>query len=64
MRKTAMFFFLFSFFLCTSLAKSPKLDPAADFNNLVDKYFDTYFQLNPTNATSAGFHQYDNQLED
>ncbi len=64
MRKTAMFFFLFSFFLCTSLAKSPKIDPAADFNNLVDKYFDSYFQLNPTNATSAGFHQYDNQLED
>src|SRR5579871_6279052 len=26
--------------------------------------FDAYFQLHPTEATSAGFHQYDSQLED
>src|SRR6266404_3322365 len=64
MRKTAMFFFLFSFFLCTSLAKSPKLDPAADFNNLVDKYFDFYFESHPGEATQVGFHQYDSKLED
>src|SRR5258708_25314592 len=64
MRKTATLSFIFFFFLCTSLAKSPKLDTVADFNNLVDKYFDSYFQLNPTNATSAGFHQHDNELED
>jgi uncharacterized protein (DUF885 family) len=30
----------------------------------VDSYFDFYFQVNPTAATQAGFHQYDTQLED
>ena len=36
----------------------------ADFDNLVDRYFDDYFHYNPTRGTSAGFHQYDTQLED
>ena len=31
---------------------------------LVDQYFDFYFQVNPTTATQTGFHQYDSQLED
>jgi uncharacterized protein (DUF885 family) len=35
-----------------------------DFKNLVDQYFDFYFQFHPTDATSAGFHQYDSRLED
>src|SRR5438552_5709229 len=34
------------------------------FQELVDAYFDDYFKANPSQATSAGFHQYDNQLED
>jgi uncharacterized protein (DUF885 family) len=35
------------------------------FDSLVDRYFDDYFRLNPTAATSAGFHHpYDAQLED
>jgi uncharacterized protein (DUF885 family) len=35
------------------------------FDSLVDRYFDDYFRLNPTAATSAGFHHpYDGQLED
>jgi uncharacterized protein (DUF885 family) len=34
------------------------------FHELVDAYFDDYFKANPSAATSAGFHQYDNQLED
>ncbi len=38
--------------------------PHAEFDNLVDKYFDFYFQVNPTQATQAGFHQYDTKLED
>ncbi len=34
-------------------------------SSLVDRYFDDYFRLNPTAATSAGFHHpYDVQLED
>jgi hypothetical protein len=34
------------------------------FEHLVDRYFDDYFHYNPTLGTSAGFHQYDTQLED
>jgi uncharacterized protein (DUF885 family) len=34
------------------------------FHELVDAYFDDYFKANPSAATSVGFHQYDNQLED
>lgn len=37
---------------------------AADFAALADRYFDEYyFKFNPTQGTAAGFHQYDNQLE-
>ncbi len=36
----------------------------AGFNRLVDQYFDFYFQVSPTAATQAGFHQYDTKLED
>ena len=32
---------------------------------MVDRFFDdVYFKFNPTQGTSAGFHQYDAQLED
>ena len=35
------------------------------FNTLADQYFsDVYFHFAPTAGTSAGLHQYDNQLED
>src|SRR5258708_2086238 len=37
---------------------------AADFEALVDKYFHFYFPLRPSEATQAGFHQYDQRLED
>jgi uncharacterized protein (DUF885 family) len=37
---------------------------AGNWDALVDEYFDqAYFKFNPTQATSAGFHQYDSQLE-
>jgi uncharacterized protein (DUF885 family) len=36
----------------------------AAWNELVDRYFDDYFGFKPTEGTSAGFHQYDAQLED
>src|ERR1051326_1077139 len=36
-----------------------------DFAALADRYFDEYyFRFNPSQGTAAGFHQYDNQLED
>ena len=36
----------------------------ADFDKLVDRSLDDYFHFNPTQGTSAGFHQFDAQLED
>lgn len=49
--------------LC-SLFASAQPAPAADFNNLVDRFFDGYFRINPSQGTASGFHQYDTQLED
>src|SRR3954465_10613236 len=34
------------------------------WDKLVDEFFDSYFQFNPSTGTSSGFHQYDTQLED
>jgi uncharacterized protein (DUF885 family) len=34
------------------------------WNELVDHFFDDFFKLNPTQATAAGFHQHDSELED
>ncbi len=39
-------------------------EPLAAANQLVDRYFDTYFRFHPTVGTLDGFHQYDAQLED
>jgi hypothetical protein len=45
-----------------SPASSPR---AVDLATLYDRYFDEcYFKFNPTQGTAAGFHKYDNQLED
>jgi uncharacterized protein (DUF885 family) len=39
--------------------------PAAPaWDKLVDEFFDSYFQFNPSSGTASGFHQYDAQLED
>ena len=46
----------------TAAAPSPQTQAA--FHQLVDKYFDFYFQFHPSQATEAGFHQYDGKLED
>src|ERR1700680_34011 len=45
-------------------AGAPSQQTADAFDKLVDQYFDFYFQLNPTAATQAGFHQEDAKLED
>lgn len=34
------------------------------FQGLVNDYFNYYFEANPSQATSVGFHQYDRQLEE
>ena len=48
----------------SSTASLAAADPAADFNAMVDKYFDFHFEFNPSEATQVGFHQYDSKLED
>ena len=44
---------------------SPANNNDKTFALLAEQYFDQYsFKFNPTQGTAAGFHQYDNQLED
>jgi hypothetical protein len=43
------------------VAPSQSGEPLA--SKLVDEYFNLYFHYHPSAATSAGFHQYDHQLE-
>jgi hypothetical protein len=49
-------------------AQAKKPDTAgvdAAFSQLADRYFDEYyFKFSPSQGTAAGFHQYDDQLED
>jgi len=45
-------------------AATPKALATSEFNEMVDKYFDEYFHFHPSQGTAAGFHQYDNELED
>ena len=45
----------------SSTAESGK-DPA--FARFVDSYFDSLYSFSPSQGTAAGFHQYDNRVED
>ena len=54
-----LFIVLVSLALAATLAAKPR-----PFQEIVDAYFDDYFKANPSAATTVGFHQYDNQLED
>jgi uncharacterized protein (DUF885 family) len=56
--------FLVSLLAVAHTAGAPSRQAEAAFNALVDQYFDFYFQVSPTAATQAGFHQYDSKLED
>lgn len=51
-----------SMFSQTTTAQTPTANSV--WNQLVDEFFNSYFQINPTNGTASGFHQYDSQLED
>jgi uncharacterized protein (DUF885 family) len=44
-------------------AATPQAQATAEFNGMVDEYFDAYFRFHPTEASYAGFHQYDDRLE-
>lgn len=54
---------LIGFMICLVMGTSTSARPR-NFPELVDAYFEDYFKTNPSQATSAGFHQYDHQLED
>jgi uncharacterized protein (DUF885 family) len=61
--------YILLFVFCTLLVSlshptQAQTSATADFDKLVDDYFDFYFKFNPTQGTAAGFHQYDTQLED
>ncbi len=55
---------LFSSIALGQAATAGSPQPQAAFNQLVDEYFDFYFQFHPTAGTQAGLHQYDAKLED
>lgn len=46
------------------LAQAPKPSPSQAYNQLVDRYFEDYYQGSPSEATYLGIHSYDQQLED
>jgi uncharacterized protein (DUF885 family) len=65
------YFLFLTLLLGASLSRAQKnASPApsprtVDLATLYDRYFDEcYFKFNPTQGTAAGFHKYDNQLED
>ncbi len=43
---------------------SPEQILEFEYNGTVDFFFDNYFHFHPSEGTAAGFHQYDNMLED
>ncbi len=53
------FVIFLSLVLVAPLAAKPRT-----FAQLVDAYFDDYFKANPSQATNAGLHKYDSQVED
>jgi uncharacterized protein (DUF885 family) len=63
MKKSLFLFFLLLIFPGPSI-NFAESNAAADFNHLVDQYFDLFFSLHPSAATAYGFHQYDTKLED
>ena len=60
---------VFAVFSCVALTmvemmQADNSSSSPEFDRLVDRYFDAYFQFHPTDGTMAGFHQYDTKLED
>ncbi len=55
----------------TTMSQTAPLPPAtkqpysaADYDRLVNAYFDRYFDFHPSEGTAVGLHQYDQMLED
>ncbi|HZR66203.1 MAG TPA: DUF885 domain-containing protein [Terriglobales bacterium] len=64
MKKTAAFLTCLFWLFSIPNAGSADTQAVTNFNALVDRYFDFYFSFHPTEGTAAGFHQYDQKLED
>ena len=67
MRKTTVSIVLFVFafaFLGLGLLLSQQNQEEAKFQKVMDAYLDAYWKFYPTAATVAGYHKYDDKLED
>ncbi len=65
MRKTVTPIIILTFiFFVPILVISQQNEEDAKFQKLLDEYFDAQWKFFPTAATLAGFHKYDNKLED
>src|SRR5436189_3711941 len=62
--RTALAIIIGALLLISGPEARPVDSNAANFNSMVDKFFDFYFPLHPSTATAAGFHQFDAKLED
>ena len=60
-KRLSFLLLLASLFVVPSIATAQS---QADYDKLVDEFFDVFFQYHPTQGTAAGFHKYDTQLED
>ena len=60
-KRLSFLLLLASLFVVPSIATAQS---QADYDKLVDEFFDVLFQYHPTQGTAAGFHKYDTQLED
>jgi len=64
-RFPAILLLVFGVMITTPAIHPESSDPGTNFRALADHYFsDVMFRFGPTNATLAGFHQYDTKLED
>ena len=59
-KRLSFLLLLASLFVVPSIATAQS---QADYDKLVDEFFDVLFQYHPTQGTAAGFHKYDTQLE-
>jgi uncharacterized protein (DUF885 family) len=67
MRKTTAPFIVFVFafaFLGLGILLSQQNQDEAKFQKVMDAYLDAYWKFYPTAATVAGYHKYDDKLED
>ncbi|MBN2409693.1 MAG: DUF885 domain-containing protein [Candidatus Aminicenantes bacterium] len=64
-RAVPMILFIFAFsFLGLSFLRSSQNQEETKFQKTMDNYLDAYWKFYPTAATMAGYHKYDDKLED